>query len=114
LKFLTSFKPTDPQVSLTSWETAVYATLDRAASLKRIGVEPSSTSQTFSGPTALILPRDRLGKALATASASHCDGDVLSLLLDARHSEALLSRDSRRQVAQRISKALEFLLSRTG
>ena len=114
LKFLTSFKPTDPQVSLTSWETAVYATLDRAASLKRIGVEPSSTSQTFSGPTALIVPRDRLGKALATASVSHCDGDVLNLLLDSRHSEALLSRESRRQVAQRISKALEFLLSRAG
>ena len=114
LKFLTSFKPSDPQVSLSSWETAVYATLDRAASLKRIGIEPSGTSDTFSGPTVLIVPRDRLGKALSAASASQCDGDLLNLLIDARHSEALLTKESRRQLAGRISKALDFILDRIG
>jgi acyl transferase domain-containing protein/NADPH:quinone reductase-like Zn-dependent oxidoreductase/acyl carrier protein/thioesterase domain-containing protein len=114
LKFITSFKPSDSSISLSTWETAVYATLDRAASLKRIGIEPQATAETFQGPTVIIVPKDRLGKSLTDACVPYIDDEdgPMNLQIDSRHTECLLSRDGRREVADKIVKALEYLLSR--
>jgi len=114
LKFITSFKPSDPSISVSTWETAVYATLDRAASLKRMGIEPRVTADTYHGPSSIIVPRDRLGKSLSAACTPYLEDTPLSLTIDQRHTECLLSRQGRRQVAERIAKALEYLLERVG
>lgn len=116
LKFITSFKPSDPSIPVEAWEAAVYATLDRAAALKRIGAEPSASAEIFAGPSAIIVPKDRLGKALSRASAPYLSDPKgsLSLTVEQRHTECLLSRVGRQEVAERITKALEYLLNETG
>ena len=88
----------------------MYATLDRAASLNRMGIEPRATADMSHGPSCIIVPRDRLGKALSAACTPYLEDAPLSLTVDQRHTECLLTRQGRRQVAERIAKALEYLL----
>lgn len=116
LKFITSFKPSDPSVPVAAWETAVYATLDRAASLKRMGIQPHVGTDTYEGPTAIIVPKDRVGKSLLDASTPYVDDPKgpLSLTVDERHTECLMSRQGRQHVAEKLALALEYLLKRTG
>jgi thioesterase domain-containing protein len=97
LKLLAGFKPAGAGVAPEAWDAAVYATLDRAAVLKRLargsgggaggaggggglggagagGAGAASGSPAapapvrFGGPAALVAPRDRLGAAFLAAT----------------------------------------------
>ena len=116
LKFITSFKPADPSIPVEAWEAAVYATLDRAAALKRMASISSTPMDTYDGPSSVILPKDRLGRELRRASDPYLSesASVLDVSIEARHTECLLSRSSRQEVAEAVTKSLRFLLRLTG
>lgn len=116
LKFITSFKPSDPGIPVEAWEAAVYATLDRAASIKRMKNATERVTPIFEGPSAIIGPKDRLGKALKAACTDYLQDESgpMDLHIHQRHTECLLSRAGRSEIADNIMKALEYLLNKTG
>lgn len=134
LKLICSFKPDDSSASQEAWDAAVYATLDRAALLKRLmrarthgvhnhgnqgaaaaagGGGSVEDSMAFNGPSALILPQDRLGKVLLDASRPYLSLEnrcEVHVPLESRHTECLLSLSGRTAAATATSRALRALL----
>jgi hypothetical protein len=117
LKLISSFKPPDLGVPAEAWDAAVYATLDRAAALKRLlRARGEGEPKPFDGPAVLVGPRDRLGRAFVEASArllagGSADG-VMHIPLESRHTETLLSQSSRAAAALGVTSAVQALLPR--
>lgn len=127
LKLISSFKPPEVGISAEAWDAAVYATLDRAAVLKRL-VKPlrvelnkdpesqasSRSPKDFDGPAAVILPRDRLGSALLQASEKQLSntGGIIHVPLESRHTECLLTASARSATASALSDAVLSVLRR--
>lgn len=119
LKLISSFKPSDIGVSAEAWDAAVYATLDRAAVLKKL-VQPAKSSSkdaeheqrgasaTFGGAAAVVVPSDRLGTALFQSSqkAFNNPRGVVNIPLESRHTECLLTSSSRTSTAVSLEAAL--------
>lgn len=136
LKLIASFKPQALGVPEEAWDAAVYATLDRAAMLKRMGKAaegPESVSATvastssntstsgashdkFHGPTALLVSRDRLGRAFVDASRGYLanSGETVHMPLETRHTECLMNERGRQVTSGAIGDAVEALLQRLG
>lgn len=120
LKLLASFKPAELGVAPEAWDAAVYATLDRAAALKRLlrasGDGEGAPREVFDGPTALVVPRDRLGRSFVDASRPYlsAQGGPVVVPLEARHTETLLSPPARGAAAVGIASAVHTLLERLG
>jgi thioesterase domain-containing protein len=124
LKQISSFKPADLGIPPEAWDAAVYATLDRAAALKRLlRVSTSGESgalapkEAFTGPSAMVVPRDRLGRAFVEASRPYLaagEDGVLVVPLEARHTEALLSSGARAAAMEAVTSAVAALLERLG
>ena len=145
LKLISQFKPAELGVPSEAWDAAVYATLDRAAALKRLlrangggsngtaGEERSEESSTtaavqqqqqqqqqmkkFGGPTAMVVPRDRLGRSFVEASKPHLSGgedEPVVVPLEARHTETLLSQSGRGAAAVAVASAVQTLLESLG
>jgi thioesterase domain-containing protein len=115
LKLLGSFKPAGAGVVEEAWDAAVYATLDRAAVLKRLArARGAAPPATFPGPAAAVVPRDRLGRAFVDASRPHLAGGapLVHVPLEARHTECLLSAPARQAAALAVADAVEALLQR--
>jgi hypothetical protein len=122
LKQISSFKPVELGVPPEAWDAAVYATLDRAAALKRLlrvstaegGLAPR---EAFTGPSAMVVPRDRLGRAFVEASRPHLapgEDGVVVVPLESRHTEALLSPGARAAASAGVASAVAALLERLG
>lgn len=117
LKLISSFKPPDLGVPAEAWDAAVYATLDRAAALKRLLRSRAESEPTpFDGPAAVVGPRDRLGRAFVQASAGLLRGGgadgMMHVPLESRHTETLLSQPSRAAAALAVTAAVQALLPR--
>jgi thioesterase domain-containing protein len=136
LKLLAGFKPAGAGVAPEAWDAAVYATLDRAAVLKRLargsggavgagaggaggaGAAPGAPAAApapvrFGGPAALVAPRDRLGAAFLTATRAALGPRGAALVhvpLEARHTECLLTPAARAAAAAGVAAAVEALL----
>ena len=124
LKQISSFKPAELGIPPEAWDAAVYATLDRAAALKRL-LRVSSTGgegglapkEAFTGPTAMVVPRDRLGRAFVEASRPHLaagEDGVVVVPIEARHTEALLSPAARAAAVTAVASVVAKLLERLG
>lgn len=137
LKLIGSFKPPALGVPEEAWDAAVYATLDRAAVLKRMvraDAETETKPGVFDGPAAMLVPRDRLGRAFTEAikeylsrpaattarssSSSYNNDDEMEqavhVPLETRHTECLLSDSGRKATAIAIAETVETLLRRLG
>lgn len=125
LKQISSFKPVELGVPPEAWDAAVYATLDRAAALKRllrvstsaVGDDALAPKDTFTGPSAMVVPRDRLGRAFVEASRPYLaagEDGVVVVPLEARHTEALLSPGARAAAVAGVASAVATLLERLG
>ena len=120
LKLLSSFKPAELGVAPEAWDAAVYATLDRAAALKRLlrasGDGDGGPKDVFSGPAALVVSRDRLGRSFVDVSRPYLNGEggPVVVPLEARHTEVLLSAPARGAAAVGIASAVRELLERLG
>lgn len=121
LKLIASYRPLDPSVPREAWDAAVYATLDRAATLKRmLRARGVYSSLQFDGPAAIVVPRDRLGMAFVDASRSLLHGGqgedekLVHVPIDARHTECLLSQVGRSAAATGVTKAVQALLQQIG
>jgi len=125
LKQISSFKPVELGVPPEAWDAAVYATLDRSAALKRllrvstsgIGDGALAPKEAFTGPSAMVVPRDRLGRAFVEASRPHLaagENGVVVIPLEARHTEALLSPGARVAAVAGVASAVATLLESLG
>lgn len=123
LKQISSFKPVELGVPPEAWDAAVYATLDRSAALKRLlrvgtsGDGALAPKEAFTGPSAMVVPRDRLGRAFVEASRPHLaagEDGVVVIPLEARHTEALLSPGARAAATAGVASAVATLLERLG
>jgi thioesterase domain-containing protein len=122
LKQISSFKPAELGVPPEAWDAAVYATLDRTAALKRLlraggGDGALAPKEAFTGPAAMVVPRDRLGRAFVEASRPYLaagEDDFMVVSLEARHTEALLSPGARAAAVAGVTSAVASLLERLG
>lgn len=114
LKLLNSFRPPELADAEEAWDAAVYTTLDRAGLLKRLVKGPRARSPgVFRGPSATVLPHDRIGSLFLAATLPHLQRDaLLELQIPSRHTECLLTDAARRDTTAAIVEAIKFLLPR--
>jgi thioesterase domain-containing protein len=120
LKLISELKPTDMIIGEDAWDAAVYTTLDRSSVLKRLIMNREEEREgegevVFRGPTALILPRGRLGRLFAEASEKRLEEEqVIEIGLEERHTECLLSKKGRQSAVIALTDAVSQLLQRLG